>query len=216
MLDLRLIRNDPELVRVGIRRRGGDDAALDALLRADERRRGLLTEVEGLKAERNRVSEEIAKIKQAKGDASAMIAEMRAVGERIKALDEQVRETDAEMERLALLLPNIPDATTPEGTTEAENVVVREWGEPRAFDFEPKPHWEIGVALDIVDFERAAKIVGREIRGVQGRGGAAEASADQLHAGYAHEGARLHGNRAAGAGKAGGADRVGASAEVRG
>jgi seryl-tRNA synthetase len=170
MLDLRLIRSDPELVRVGIRRRGGDDAALDALLRADERRRGLLTEVEGLKAERNRVSEEIAKIKQAKGDASAMIAEMRAVGERIRALDAQVREADAELERLALLLPNIPDASTPDGTTEEENVVVREWGEPRAFDFEPKPHWEIGVALDIVDFERAAKIAGARFEVFKGAG----------------------------------------------
>ena len=170
MLDLRLIRNDPELVRAGIRRRGGDDAALDELLRADERRRGLLTEVEGLKAERNRVSEEIAKLKQAKGDASAMVVEMRAVGERIKALDEQVRGADAELERLALLLPNVPDASTPEGTTEEENVVVREWGKPRAFDFEPKPHWEFGVALDIVDFERAAKIAGAKFEVFKGAG----------------------------------------------
>jgi seryl-tRNA synthetase len=170
MLDLRLIRNDPELVRAGIRKRGQDDAVLDALLRADERRRGLLTEVEGLKAERNRVSDEIAKIRRAKGDAGEMIAEMRAVGERIKALDADVRDVDAEVERPALLIPNIPDETTPVGATEAENVVVREWGEPRKFDFEPKPHWEIGVALDIVDFERAAKIAGAKFEVFKGAG----------------------------------------------
>jgi seryl-tRNA synthetase len=170
MLDLRLIRNDPELVRAGIRKRGQDAAVLDELLTADARRRGLLTEVEGLKAERNRVSEEIAKIKQATGDASGMIVEMRQVGERIKALDEQVRETDAELERLALLIPNTPDASTPQGTTEEENVAVREWGEPREFDFEPKPHWEIGVNLDIVDFERAAKIAGARFEVFKGAG----------------------------------------------
>jgi len=170
MLDLRLIRNDPELVRAGIRKRGQDGAVLDELLTADQRRRGLLTQVEGLKAERNRVSEEIAKTKQATGDASGMIAEMRQVGERIKALDQQVRKADAELERLALLIPNIPDASTPPGTTEEENVVVREWGEPREFDFEPKPHWEIGVNLDIVDFERAAKIAGARFEVFKGAG----------------------------------------------
>ncbi len=170
MLDLRLIRSDPERVRAGMRKRGQDSALLDSLLAADERRRATLTEVEALKAERNRVSEEIAKIKQAKGDAGELIAEMRAVGERIKAFDADVRDVDIEVERLSLMLPNLPDESTPAGTTEAENVRVREWGTPREFDFEPKPHWEIGVELDIVDFERATKIAGARFEVFKGAG----------------------------------------------
>jgi seryl-tRNA synthetase len=170
MLDLKLIRSDPERVRAGMRKRGQDSAVLDSLLAADERRRATLTEVETLKAERNRVSEEIAKIKQAKGDAGELIAEMRAVGERIKAFDADLRDVDIEVERLSLMLPNLPDESTPAGATEAENVTVREWGKPREFDFEPRPHWEIGVELDILDFERATKIVGARFEVFKGAG----------------------------------------------
>jgi seryl-tRNA synthetase len=170
MLDIRLIRTDPDLVRQGIAKRGQDASMVDSLLAADERRRGLLTEVESLKAERNRVSEEIAKIKQAKGDGSDLIAEMRKVGDRIKALDDQVREVEAEAERFALLIPNLPDDSVPAGDTEEQNVIVREWGEPRKFDFEPRPHWEIGVNLDIIDFERATRIAGANFEVFKGAG----------------------------------------------
>ena len=170
MLDLRFIRTNPDAVRKGILARGQDDSVLGGLLAADERRRGLLAEVEGLKAERNRVSEEIARVKRAGGDAAEMVAEMRKVGDRIRTLDDQVREVEAEVERLALLIPNIPDASTPPGTTEEGNVIVREWGEPRQFDFEPKPHWEIGVALDIIDFERATRIAGANFEVFKGAG----------------------------------------------
>ncbi len=170
MLDIRLIRSDPELVRQSIKKRGGDDAPLDALLNADERRRSLLQEVESLRAERNRVSEEIAKVKREGGDAADTIAEMRKVGDRIKALEEELREVEAEQEGLALELPNLISQDTPEGTTEDENVIVREWGEPRHFDFEPKPHWELAVALDIVDFERAARIAGANFEVFKGAG----------------------------------------------
>jgi seryl-tRNA synthetase len=170
MLDIRLIRSDPALVRRAIERRGGDPAPLDALLKADERRRSLLGDVESLRAERNRVSEEIAKIKRAGGDADDMIAEMRTVGDRIKDLEADLREVEAEQERLALELPNIPDESVPEGTTEDQNVIVREWGEPREFDFEPKPHWEIAVNLDIIDFERATNIAGANFEIFKGAG----------------------------------------------
>jgi len=170
MLDIRLIRENPELVRQAIKRRGGDDGPLDALLRADERRRALLLQVEGLRAERNRVSEQIGTIKKAGGDAAEMVAEMRKVGDRIKELEESLREVEAEQERVALEIPNMPDESTPEGTTEEDNVVVREWGEPREFDFEPKPHWEIAVALDIVDFERATNIAGANFEVFKGAG----------------------------------------------
>ena len=170
MLDIRLIRENPELVRAAIERRGGDDAPLDALLRADERRRALLLQVEGLRADRNRVSEEIGTIKKAGGDAAEMVAEMRKVGERIKELEGSLREVEAEQERVALELPNIPDESVPEGTTEDDNVVVREWGEPREFDFEPKPHWEIAVDLGLVDFERATNIAGANFEVFTGPG----------------------------------------------
>jgi seryl-tRNA synthetase len=170
MLDIRLIRSDPALVRRAIERRGSDPAPLDALLKADERRRSLLGDVESLRAERNRVSEEIAKIKRAGGDADDMIAEMRTVGDRIKDLEADLREVEAEQERLALELPNIPDESVPEGTTEDQNVIVREWGEPREFDFEPKPHWEIAVNLDIIDFERATNIAGANFEIFKGAG----------------------------------------------
>ncbi len=170
MLDIRLIRENPELVRTAIKRRGGDDASLDALLRVDERRRALLLQVEALRADRNRVSEQIGTIKKAGGDAAEMVAEMRKVGERIRELEGSLREVEAERERAALALPNIPDESVPAGTTEDENVIVREWGEPREFDFEPKPHWEMGVALDIVDFERAAAISGANFEVFKGAG----------------------------------------------
>jgi len=170
MLDIRLIRENPELVRAAVKRRGGDDAPLDALLRADERRRELLHQVEGLRADRNRVSEEIGKIKQSGGDAAEMVAEMRKVGERIKELEGALREVEAEQERVALELPNIPDESVPEGTTEDHNVIVREWGEPRDFAFEPKPHWELAVDLGIIDFERATNIAGANFEVFAGAG----------------------------------------------
>ena len=170
MLDLRFLRTHPDLVRQGFAKRRQEASVLDALLAADERRRALLVEVETLKAERNRVSGEIAKLKAAKQEVGDMIAEMRAVGERIKGLEGQVREAEAETERLALLIPNLPDESVPEGDTEEENVIVREWGEPRRFDFEPKGHWDIAVDLGIVDFEQAAKIAGANFEVFRGLG----------------------------------------------
>jgi seryl-tRNA synthetase len=170
MLDLRFVRTNPDVVRQGIEKRGQDASVLDQLLAADERRRSLLVEVETLKAERNRVSGEIAKVKAAKGDASEMIAAMRAVGDRIKGLEEQTREAEAETERLALLIPNLPDESVPAGDTEEQNVIVREWGEPRRFDFEPKGHWEVATDLGIVDFEQAAKIAGANFEVFRGQG----------------------------------------------
>jgi seryl-tRNA synthetase len=178
MLDIHLIRNNPDLARQAFVRRGQEAAPLDALLRADGWRRELLQEVEALRAERNRVSEEIGKIKKSGGpsaalgvnDAAEMVAEMRRVGDRIKAFEQDLKDVDVEFDRLMLELPNIPDATTPEGTTEEENVIVREWGEPRTFDFEPKPHWEIAVNLDIVDFERATNIAGANFEVFKGAG----------------------------------------------
>jgi seryl-tRNA synthetase len=159
MLDIRLIREQPEVVRQGLRRRGDDPAQVDALLTVDERRRTLIKEVEALKAERNTVSKEISKLKDA-AEREARIAAMRAVGDRIAELDAQANEAEAEFNRMMLWLPNIPHPDVPDGTTEHDNVVVRTEGTPRQFDFTPKPHWELGEALDIIDFERGVKLSG--------------------------------------------------------
>lgn len=170
MLDLALIRAEPDRVRASMTARGQDPAPLDQLLEADQRRRALLVEVESLRAEQNRVSEEIARVKRSGGDASEMVAAMRRVADRVKALEQDLRGVESEVRRLALEIPNLVSPETPAGTTEGENVIVREWGEPRDFGFEPRPHWQIAVELDIVDFERAAKIAGANFEVFKGLG----------------------------------------------
>jgi seryl-tRNA synthetase len=170
MLDIRLIRSDPELVRRAVQARGADDAPLDALLKSDERRRALLQEVEALRAERNRVTHEIAKVKREGGSAADAIVAMREVGARIKELEAELREVEEEQTRLALEIPNIPDESTPAGTTENENIIVREWGAPKESGFEAKPHWEVAVGLDIVDFERATNVAGANFEVFKGDG----------------------------------------------
>src|ERR687885_812800 len=159
MLDIRLFREQPDFVREELRKVGEDPAMVDAILNADERRRRLLVEVEQLKAERNAVSKQIGAMRD-KAAREARIAEMRGVGDRIAALDQEVAGVEAELQRLMLLVPNLPDEAVPVGTDESENVVVREAGKERHFDFDPKPHWELGPALDIIDFERGIKISG--------------------------------------------------------
>ena len=160
MLDIRAIRNDPDKFRTGLARKKANPALIDALLEADEQWRGGLAEVERLKSVRNRASEAIAAKKKQGQDASADIAEMKEVSERIKALDEEVRTNDAKVRDLLLEIPNIPHASAPDGESEDDNVPLRYWGDKPEFGFEPKPHWDIATDLDIVDFERAAKITG--------------------------------------------------------
>ncbi|NJM07878.1 serine--tRNA ligase [Candidatus Gracilibacteria bacterium] len=169
MLDIRLIREQPAFVRNGMMRRGDDPAQVDAVLAADERRRELLHEVEALKATRNAVSKEIGKMKEATAR-EAKIAEMRQLGDRITELDAQTSAVEAEFEQLMLLLPNLPDERVPVGTSEAENIVLRTEGTPRSFDFAPKPHWELGEALGIIDFERGVKLAGSRFFVLKGAG----------------------------------------------
>jgi seryl-tRNA synthetase len=157
VLDLRLIREQPDLVDRGLRLRG-EHVALPPILEADAVRRQLVTEMEGLKAERNRASETIGQAKRRGEDVSAVMADVRELGERIKALEQTVKEADAKLQSLLLELPNLPDPSVPAGTTEEENVEVRRWGTPRRFDFEPKPHEVLGVELGVLDFERAARL----------------------------------------------------------
>jgi len=169
VLDIKLIRNDPDKVREAMRRRG-EEAPIDEVLALDERRRALVTEVEQLKARRNQVSEEVARAKRAGQDASEIIAAVREVSDRIKALDDEIRDVEDRLHQLLLVIPNIPHESVPYGESDADNVEVRRWGEPRKFDFEPKPHWEIGTRLGILDFERAAKVAGARFTVYKGAG----------------------------------------------
>lgn len=169
MLDIKLIREQPELVKAGIVRRGDDPAIIDQILTLDTRRRELLNQVETLKATRNAVSKEISKMKEPAAR-DAKIAEMRGVGEQIAALDHQVAEVEREWQLQMLLAPNLPHPDVPNGTSEHDNIVARTEGQPRSFDFTPRPHWELGEALDIIDFERGVKLSGTRFFVLKGAG----------------------------------------------
>ncbi|HEX7213490.1 MAG TPA: serine--tRNA ligase [Methylomirabilota bacterium] len=157
MLDIRLIREDPAAVERALATRGAA-ISLSPVLAADAERRRLLTETEELKAERNRASEAIGQAKRRGEDAQAVTARMREVSDRIKALDLLVKDADARLESLLLEIPNLPHPSVPVGRSADDNVEVRHWGTPRAFEFEPRQHFEIGEALGILDFDRASKI----------------------------------------------------------
>jgi seryl-tRNA synthetase len=169
MLDINLIREQPDLVRKSLRDRQGDPAPVDSILRLDEGRRGLLKQVETLKAERNAVSREIAQMKDAVAR-QARIEAMRSVGDRIGALDKELAQVEVELESLASALPNIPDERVPYGKDDSENPVLRTVGEPKAFEFEPKAHWDLGPQLGIIDFERGTKLTGSRFYVLSGAG----------------------------------------------
>ena len=169
MLDLNIIREKPELVRTSLKNRQMDASPVDDILRLDEKRRTLLTQVEALKAERNVVSKEIGKLKDAT-EREQKIAAMREVGDKISELDKEVAKVEAELNSLTAALPNIPDERTPIGANEDENVVLRTVGQLPEFDFEPKPHWDLGPALGVIDFERGTKITGSRFYVLSGPG----------------------------------------------
>ncbi len=169
MLDINIIRENPELVRTALKHRQMDSSPVDDILRLDEKRRTLLTQVEGLKAERNIVSKEISKLKDA-AEREKKIAAMREVGDKIAALDKEVADVEAELTSLTSALPNIPDERTPVGASEEENVVLRTVGQLPEFDFEPKAHWDLGPALGVIDFERGTKITGSRFYVLSGPG----------------------------------------------
>ena len=161
MLDLKWIREHPEETRAALARRGEEALpSIDELLRLDEERRRLLATVEEKKAYRNRVSQEIGRARQAGEDVADRMQAMRELGETIRALDEQVKAVEAQIEERLLQIPNLPHESIPTGPDETANQEIRRWGEPPRFAFEPKPHWELGPRLGILDFERAAKITG--------------------------------------------------------
>ncbi len=161
MIDLKQLRQDPDQTRASLVRRGDPalDSVLDRVLELDHRHRELLTTVERLKAERNAASEEVARRKRAKQPADDLIAALSESGERVKALDEEVRGVAADLEAELLTVPNLPHPDTPDGDA-AANRVIRTWGEVPSFAFDPKPHWELGESLGLFDLPRGAKIAG--------------------------------------------------------
>ncbi|HEX2218194.1 MAG TPA: serine--tRNA ligase [Gemmatimonadales bacterium] len=161
MIDLKRLRQDPQGSRASLlRRRDASVAqAVDALLELDRDRRELLVRVEGLKAERNAASEEVARRKRAKEPADELMARLKASGDEVKALDARLRELETTLEGQAMALPNFPAEGTPDGDASA-NRVVRTWGDPPAFDFQPKAHWELADALGMLDLPAGAKLTG--------------------------------------------------------
>ena len=169
MLDINLIRENTEVVREALRKRQMETAVLDDILALDKQRRQLIQESEALKAERNKVSKEIGKMKD-QSSRALKIEEMRAVGQKISKLDEQLREVEANLHSIMATLPNIPDERVPVGVDESENVVVKTVGVLPEFDFQPQPHWDIGPNLGIIDFERGVKITGSRFYVLTGAG----------------------------------------------
>ncbi len=170
MLDIKLVRNNPDLVREGLRKRGHSEEVLNELLSLDVARRKLIAEVEELKSRRNKVSMEIARLKQNKQNADELIKEMRLEGDRVAELDRELTGMDDRQRQLLLNIPNIPNSSLPVGLSDKDNVEVRRIGTPRQFSFEPKAHWDLGTALDILDFERAGKITGARFVIYKGQG----------------------------------------------
>lgn len=159
MLDIRFIRENAEAVKAAMKNRKAD-VDVDAVLALDARRREMVSEAEGLKAERNKISKNIGKIIQEGGDAEAIKAQVREMGDQISAFDEELREVEAQLKLNLLYIPNLPSDTTPIGESEDDNPVIRSWGEKTELGFEPKPHWELGADLGLFDLERGAKLSG--------------------------------------------------------
>jgi seryl-tRNA synthetase len=169
MLDINLIRETPDDVRHALTRRAMDPAVIDQILELDANRRALISQTEALKAQRNTVSKEIGRSKDAT-ERQAKIEAMRNVGDQIAALDEQVRQTDERLAAEVAVLPNAPDPSVPAGKDEHENVVVKTVGEPRTFAFEPIPHWDLGPRLGIINFDQGVKITGSRFYVLSGAG----------------------------------------------
>jgi seryl-tRNA synthetase len=159
MLELKFIREHPDLVKEGIKKKGDVDH-VDEILNLDEQRRDILQKVEVLKNKRNVVSADIGKLKKEGKDASSVIAEMESVKNQIKSFDDELRTVEETLNKLMLQIPNIPHPSVPVGKTPADNQEIAKWGAPPVIDFNPKPHWELVEKLDIIDFERGVKITG--------------------------------------------------------
>ena len=160
MLDIRNFRANFNEIKGKLAKRGEDLSELDKFGGLDERRRELIAKTEVLKAERNKVSAQVATMKRNKENADEEIKQMREVGAEIKQLDEELNEVDEKLNYIMMRIPNIPHESVPMGDSEDDNIEIRKWGETPIFEFEAKPHWDLGTDLNILDFERAAKVTG--------------------------------------------------------
>ncbi|WP_332651776.1 serine--tRNA ligase, partial [Lysinibacillus sp. 54212] len=170
MLDIKRVRDNYEEVKKVLLTRNEDLGNIDEFESLDVKRRDLIAKTEVLKAERNKVSEQISVMKRNKENADDVIARMREVGDEIKALDVALREVEEKFEYMMMRLPNIPHESVPVGETEDDNVEVYTWGDKPAFDFEPIPHWDVATDLEVVDFERAGKVTGSRFLFYRGLG----------------------------------------------
>ncbi len=170
MLDNKELRTNFDVIAKKLAARGVKEEELNHYVDLDSKRRDLIVETEKAKSYRNEVSDAIASLKRNKENADEKILEMRELGGKIKTLDRELSSIEEEIENIATRLPNLPHDSVPVGADEEENVEVRKWGEPQAFDFEPKPHWEIGEDLGILDFERGAKVSGSRFLYYKGLG----------------------------------------------
>ncbi|MBO5360959.1 MAG: serine--tRNA ligase [Clostridia bacterium] len=161
MLDIKIIRENPQLVKDAMKKRNKDmDALVDEVLAIDAERRELTLKLDQLKQEQNAASREIPKIKKEGGDISAIMARMNEIKETVKGGDAQLSELEAKQQKIMYEFPNIPNPTIPVGKDDSDNEEIRRWGEPTTFDFEPKAHWDVGADLGILDPETAAKVTG--------------------------------------------------------
>ena len=170
MLDIKRIRSNPDELKAALALRHKTDIDVDALLALDESRRALMAEVEAKKARRNADSAKVPQLKKAGEDVSALLAEMKRLSDEITALDAQVAQKEEELTAFLLSIPNIPCKDVTPGKDDSANVELRRWGEPRAFDFEPKPHWDIGTELNLLDFDTGAKVTGARFTFYRGLG----------------------------------------------
>ena len=177
MLDIKVIRNDPEGVKKAIASRGANlDKVIDEVLKTDEIRRKTLAEVESMKSTQNAVSKKIPAMKKSGEDTSALMSEMKELSNKISEKNKELSELEKNQRELILTIPNIPNKDVPIGKDDSENVEVRRWGEPKKFEFEAKAHWDIGKNLDILDPERAAKVTGARFHFYKGLGAKLERS----------------------------------------
>ena len=177
MLDIRLIREDPDRVKRAMKTRNKDmDAVVDEIIEIDRKRRELSGKRDALKAEQNAASKQIPQIKKAGGDISEIMQKMNKVKEAIKADEDELNALEQKQRQLLLEIPNVPSDTTPVGKDDSENVEIRRWGEPRQFDFDAKAHWDIGADLGILDPETAAKVTGARFHFYRGLGARLERS----------------------------------------
>ena len=178
MLDIKILRQEPERIKEALKKRN-NDLDITPAIELDKKRRAVLQEAEQKKAQQNAISKKIPAMKNAGEDTAPIFAEMKELSNEIKGYDEQVREIDEELRNFMLRIPNIPNDSCPVGKDDSENVEIRRWGEPRKFDFEFKPHWDLGTDLDILDFERGTKIAGTRFTVYKGLGSRLERSVIQ-------------------------------------